>query len=613
MIHYILQTITFQLFFLLIYDLFLKKETFFNWNRFYLLITALCSIVLPFIKFESIRTIVPEQFVIRLPEVVIGGMTPIAENNLTNIQSEVMSTSSFIWSWDYLLYVGMTFASLIFIYKIIKISTLIQKNPKDCKGNLIIVHLLKSNAAFSFFNYVFLGEWIKEGERETILKHEMVHVSEKHSADLLLFELLRILFWFNPLIYMYQNRLTTLHEYIADAKAMKQCDKKEYYEKLLSQVFNTENISFTNTFFNQSLIKKRIIMLSKSKSNRIHLFKYALLIPMVFGMLMYTSSYAQEKILNEVATNQELTFDQLIDKYYKEITELVENGASMQQIQSKYDIMNMPIVKDKYIKSIVEVAKMKAYNKYSADEYIRMQKKQGIFSDRDMGMVNEVLNRYKTYEEYLAYQKTNEAKLDWESDINDGELRLVVDDLKSLTELEKAEQQIKFDLIMKDDFFHTLLITDGKGSTKVVVHSVDGKEKPNSNKNKEAEEVASYDLEVPFSVIDEVPTLEACKDLATNDEKRQCLSDYISDFVNKNFNTKLGKELGLTGKQRISVMFKIGKDGNIQNIMARAPHPGLEAEAKRVVGELPQFTPGKQKGETVVVPYSLPILFQVSE
>ena len=158
MLHYILQTVAFQLFFLIIYDVILKKETFFNCNRFYLLITAIASVVLPFIKIESIRVIVPEQFVVRLPEVIIGNVETAATYQPIQITTEAITSSNFIWSWEYLLYAGMILASLLLLYKIIKLTVLIQKNPKRWKDNFIIVNLLKSNAAFSFFNYIFLGE-----------------------------------------------------------------------------------------------------------------------------------------------------------------------------------------------------------------------------------------------------------------------------------------------------------------------------------------------------------------------------------------------------------------------------------------------------------------------
>src|SRR5690606_5480474 len=229
MTHYIIQTIAFQLFFLLIYDAFLKKETFFNWNRAYLLITTLLSISLPFIKVERFKTVVPQDFIIRLPEVVIGSITT-PETVPSIAISQVVEPASFQWSWLYLLYAGMFIATVLLLYKSYKIHQLIQNNPKRWNGNLILVQVLQSSTAFSFFNYIFLGENIKPSEKATILNHEMVHVKHKHSLDLVVFELLRIVFWFNPLIYMYQNRIASLHEFIADAEAVKQNDKTTYYQ-----------------------------------------------------------------------------------------------------------------------------------------------------------------------------------------------------------------------------------------------------------------------------------------------------------------------------------------------------------------------------------------------
>jgi len=128
----------------------------------------------------------------------------------------------------------------------------------------------------------------------------------------------------------------------------------------------------------------------------------------------------------------------------------------------------------------------------------------------------------------------------------------------------------------------------------------------------EVEEVEE-DIDVPFNVIENVPVFPGCENEKSNDAKRQCMSDKISQFVNKKFNTDLAGDLGLSGRQRINVIFKIDKTGNIVGIRARAPHPGLEKEAKRVIGLLPKMKPGKQRGKPVNVPYSLPILFQVQD
>ncbi|HLT54465.1 MAG TPA: M56 family metallopeptidase, partial [Flavobacteriaceae bacterium] len=198
----------------------------------------------------------------------------------------------FNWWWLYGL--GACVACFIFIYKVFKIYRVLwHNNTQEINGYKVVV-LHNSNMAFSCFGYVVLGSELSAEEQQTILQHEAIHIDQKHSWDLLLFELLRIVFWFNPLVYMYQSRISILHEYIADAAAIKNQGKQAYYKGLLNQVFNTQNISFINTFFNQSLIKKRIVMLQKSRSKQTRLIKYALLIPLVFGMLIYTSCDTSE-------------------------------------------------------------------------------------------------------------------------------------------------------------------------------------------------------------------------------------------------------------------------------------------------------------------------------
>ena len=120
------------------------------------------------------------------------------------------------------------------------------------------------------------------------------------------------------------------------------------------------------------------------------------------------------------------------------------------------------------------------------------------------------------------------------------------------------------------------------------------------------------DIEVPFAVIENVPVFPGCEK-GSNDEKRKCMSTKIQKFVQKKFNTDLAGDLGLTGRQRINVIFKIDKSGNVVGVRSRAPHPRLEKEAARVINLLPKMKPGKQRGKPVTVPYSLPIIFQVQD
>ena len=478
MLHYILQTIAFQLFFLIIYDVFLKKETFFNWNRAYLLLTSALSVVLPFIKVDQFKEVVPQQYIINLPEVFLGKL----DNVNSSLVSEVIinDASRFVFSWQLLFFVGAIIAFTLLTYKLIKIAMLIYKSPKRWQGDLRIVKLINSNAAFSFFYYVFLGDSIKPEDKDAVLKHETIHVNQKHTIDLLLFELLRIGFWFNPLIYMYQNRITTLHEYIADARAVKSQNKKQYYENLLTQVFETENVSFINSFFKQSLIKKRIIMLSKAKSNQILKLKYALLVPMLFGMLLYTS--CEKEVDAKAKTKSEL------------------------------------------------------------------------FSDSS----TEILKQIDALKESIAAKG----------------------------EMTEEEQKALKTLMM--------LVTDNGLNEPFYQDVLDR-------------------AEIPFGVIENVPVYPGCESLTTNAERRKCMANEISKLVQKNFNVDLADGLGLEGRQRINVVFKINKEGEIEDIKSRAPHPELEKEAVRIISLLPKMKPGSHKGKNVIVPYSLPIIFEVKE
>jgi len=120
-------------------------------------------------------------------------------------------------------------------------------------------------------------------------------------------------------------------------------------------------------------------------------------------------------------------------------------------------------------------------------------------------------------------------------------------------------------------------------------------------------------VNVPFAVIENVPTYPGCENAGNNSAKKNCMSEKVKQFVVSNFNTGLAGDLGLEGKQRIFVTFKIDKFGNVVDVRARAPHAKLEEEAIKVVKSLPHMTPGKQRGVPVGVLYGLPIVFQVED
>lgn len=628
MLYTILQIIAFQALFLLVYDLFLKRETFFNYNRAYLLVTSVLSFVLPFIKFSELKEMATENVVIQLPEVFIGTKVSSAYEIEIAEQAGIVIEQAQTPIWQSVLLIGIVVATLFFLFKMTKLYWLKHRNPKRWQGNVLIVKLIKSSAAFSFFNTIFLGERIPESEKLTIYKHELVHIKELHTLDLLFFELLRIVFWFNPLVYIYQHRIKELHEYIADAKAVKQSGKADYYESLLNQVFDVNNVSFTNTFFKKSLIKKRITMLQKSKSKQRQLIKYALLIPLVFGMLVYTSTEVKAQVKLEdnqevnqeftdtefytpteqstqvkskikQETNQELTDTELIKKYYNELVAMKKDGASLLEIAKYAEISTEN--SEKYMLSKEEFLKSKAFMKYVSDEMIARKSENGTLTQQDIYTAeNMTLDKHKTYLDYRAWKKTDEAKEHWESYSRDGVLRLFIKEIGNQTVEEKKLLDGLLKQLESDNGIEKIVLTDGQSRFVITDY-----QSPNSDKK------ITEAVEVPFSVIEESPTLVECKDLESNNERKNCLSQFINKHVNENFNMKLADSLN-PGRKRIFLQFKIDTEGKVKDIKARGPSVELEEEAKRVMKSLPQFVPGKQKGKLVTVPYSLPIVFQVA-
>jgi len=311
MLDYIIKVLLFQTLFLAVYDLMFKRETFFQWNRAYLLATSVLAYIIPLIKMNQVQEMIPQDYVLLLPEVVL--------NPSAVIEQQFDWTIVFFLVLKTVFWFGVAVASLLFVYRLYKIIRLIKTHEKEFTFNYYLVWL-KNNKAFSFFNYIFLG---KESNRKSqIIEHELVHVKQKHSLDLLFFELQKILFWFNPFSYLYQAKISELHEFIADSKAIKTKNKATYFNNLLSETFGVQNISFINPFFKKSLLKRRIAMLNKNKSKQLLKFKYLLLIPILAGMLFYSSckNYKASENKDIVLTQKQINFKNgLIDLVKKRV------------------------------------------------------------------------------------------------------------------------------------------------------------------------------------------------------------------------------------------------------------------------------------------------------
>lgn len=326
MINYIIQVIILQTVFLFIYDLFLAKETFFNTNRLYLLCTPILSFIIPFINIKSLKAIAPVEITEQLPELFIYPETLIET-------TEVINSFNYISAFYY---AGVIIFTLLFLFKFSKLIMLIRNNTivNDKDSKFVVV--ANKKVAFSFFNYIFIGTEIVDEKRKKIIEHELIHSKEKHSLDLIIFEILKIALWFNPIIYLFQKRITTVHEYIADKEVLKNNEREDYFNSILSEVFQIDTISFTNQFYLKSIIKKRIAMMTKRKSKQWKQLKYLTILPILFGSILYTSCKSNKPLTNVKSTDKTIVEGPVKVIYFNGKATETFNGKSLEDVLNKH-------------------------------------------------------------------------------------------------------------------------------------------------------------------------------------------------------------------------------------------------------------------------------------
>jgi len=260
----------------LLYQLILSKETFHQWNRLYLLTILLLGIGLPLIEIASPIATMPTFL---LPEQVITA-SPLPGEAIATITSSKAS-----WSWTEILSIIYLLGVLVGIAKlVIELRALYQlkktANTVYCQG-YIWVQAPSANNPFSFFQLLF---WAEDPEKTSethryVLKHELAHIQQWHSLDKLFLQLLSIVLWWHPLVYLFKYNLEQLHEFLADEAAVTNGNKKSYGQLLLSYPTHQKIRPITNTFI-KSPLKNRIIMLLQPVSSPINRLKY-------FGMLPF--------------------------------------------------------------------------------------------------------------------------------------------------------------------------------------------------------------------------------------------------------------------------------------------------------------------------------------
>lgn len=283
--------------FFLLYIVFLRKETFYTFNRFYLLVTLIISFILPFINIEFSRS--PGQFVNNF-EFVEHALLEASET-LESVELKTVENVQSFPMIGFLLVVGMIITAMRIGYQLFCIYKNVKTYELKTKEKYKYVLMDKNHSTHSFFNFIFVQKSAyKNGQIEEMLLHEYVHADKLHSLDLLIIGFLSILQWFNPFIYLFKRALTETHEFQADRALLDSgADKVRYQQLLLDQARSIVFAGLTSNF-NQSLIKNRLKMMNKIKSGNGVMIKYLMIIPIVF-VISIAFAISQEKIEDSIS------------------------------------------------------------------------------------------------------------------------------------------------------------------------------------------------------------------------------------------------------------------------------------------------------------------------
>lgn len=558
--HYILQANIYLVLFYGFYKLFLAKETYFILNRIYLISAGICSLSIPFLRFEwfskqaaatPIYTSV-DQLNDLMTQVSVGSAVP-----------EKLSTGNVIVA---IYLIGLLVFSLLFIYKLLKVQRLLQQ---EHVGN-----------AFSFF-------WKKRidanlPEVQTIDKHEEIHIRQWHTLDILFFELLGIFTWFNPIIYFYKHTIKNIHEYLADEEAARfQGDKEQYALLLLSRAFNIAPSSLTNTFFNKSLIKKRIFMLHKQRSKKTAVLKYGLFLPL-FAITLVMSSATIRSNENIIAVTEEIPLNTPL----KVVKEVISGPIEIAVSNMKKEAVKPQNATDpawegfyNYLKRGIRYPTEAYDTDLQGNSQIKFSLKDGnigaisVVNKLGSGFETEIMRMVLSYRNFKSSQ--------------DGNYSLPVSFILSGATSPKKNPKLS-------------PVNGYKSLSKITVMGY--KSEPVNAKSIALSEVQIDENDVKvydFVSIDRQPGFPGGMEMFY-----QYLKKSVKYPVEAQNNNVQGK---------VFLSFIVEKNGELADIkVERKLGAGTDEEAIRVLKESPKWIPGIYEGKAVRVKYNIPISFSLS-
>ncbi len=653
MLTYFLQVNLCWLMFYGLYWALLSRETFFKLNRIYLIITLLGGLALPLVAdwlHKETALVLPfEGILLPIFEFSING------NGLSVVDSPTLLPVGRGWSWwaiiSSIYFIGFSLEMTRFLMGLFKLYRLNKTAHKEVKSSYTLLITEGVCQPFSFFKYVFISrDLLQSADFQNIMRHELAHVKQKHSWDVIALEVIQIIFWLSPCVYLYKNSLRNVHEYLADAAVLRSVSKRQYGSLLIQQSQAGKSIAFVNPFFSQ--LKKRILMMTRNPSKRRSLVKYALAAPIFFTLVILLASPDNPVMAKTAHVSNEIK---------STITQL--ETPSKKQVKAKTE--NVTEIKNQEIKPIAVAFGNKKGGVITAEDFKKFDGLTVIDAQTGKELVSTKISyvlvmipkhedprqadvNAKTSKDavkLVSYAKDGtqysfmniKAQLEGETKMRElgsmsyfvgGKIKVNLNDTTDIN-------RVQLDKISPSEIASVNVKKSENGRSEIIIVLKTGKvlrtypseiEMKNDTKK-------SLDGNVKFSftknesqvftVADESPEFpqgqsalfkwlgENIRYPAVSRENGIQGTVYIGFVVEKDGSiTDITVKRGVKGivRDTVTIMEVNGVKGN--KYVEREDH-SIDNEAKRVIAAMPKWKPGKNKGELVRVAYTLPIKFKL--
>lgn len=589
----ILLTNIFLILIWLAYEFLFSRQRLFQANRIFLVSGSAIAVILPWLPWQ-IQLGSFSAPVITIPMAM--DPLPMADPGIV-VQSGMITASTLSVNWLSILYWSATgFLALVSIAQLVRLRIWARRGKALYQNGLKIVPLNKPWSAFSFFRTIYFPAPFDPHAAETqvILKHEEVHCRQLHSLDNLLMLIIRILFFYNPVVYLLTSRIRLVHEYIADEETAG-TNKAEYSHTLISHQFLVPGLLLMHSFNKKSFLKRRLTMLLKNKRTRNAGWNYLLALPVISLMILISgwSATAQDQakkskeVIAKMAVEKELTkagYSKAdIDVIKSRIDGIPESNA---KVSSQFAVTDKTL-NGEQVFAIVE--NMPKFQNGTLEDYRSwIQKNVQYPAEAKTKKIQGTV-----YISFIVDNKGQVVNPEIIRSINPILDQEVMRALKSspawIPGMQKGKAvNVAFTMPVK-------FILDGNTAQKLKVPEEANMEEAAAMMNAYSEKRNKQ----AFQIVEVMPGFQGGG-----------IKEFAAWAQAKVKYPAIAMENGIHGT--VYVAFLVTKEGKVEDVeIARKVDPVLDEEVLRVIRSSPDWTPGQQRGNPVHVAFNIPIKFKM--